>query len=49
MFSLTLVYENETTWFVGAFQTMDLLEKWLNEEKTRPYWKSNTQTQVQEI
>jgi hypothetical protein len=48
MFEVTLVYADETTWFVGGFPTMDLANDWINEEKTRPYWVSTTQIQIEE-
>jgi hypothetical protein len=42
MFELILNYADGSSWFAGAFQDMDSLNKWLNEEKTRSYWKQDT-------
>ena len=46
MFHLTLIYEDQTTWFAGGFKTMDDAKAWADEEKTRSYWKSSTKIQI---
>lgn len=49
MFTLTLNYDDNTTFFVGGFNTMDELNAWLNTEKTRPYYKETTTSTIVEI
>lgn len=46
MYLLTLNYSDSTTWFAGGFDSMDDLNRWLNEEMTRPYWKQDTTTTI---
>lgn len=47
--SITLVYEDKSTWFVGEFPNQEAADKWIAEEKTRPYWKESTQIQSETI
>jgi len=43
---LTLVYKDNSRWFAGEFSTMEALNAWLDEEKTRPYWDPETQAEI---
>jgi len=36
----------QMTWFAGSFSSQEALDAWLNDEKTIPYWNSQTQTQI---
>ena len=45
-FEVTLVYADATTWFAGAFPSLEAANKWVEEEKTRPYWQSTTTVQI---
>jgi hypothetical protein len=42
---VVLTYEDGSTWFV-AFNCMKDAEYWINEEKTRPYWKETTKITI---
>lgn len=42
MVSVTLIYADGSTWFAGQFESLDAASTWIDEEKTRPYWKSDT-------
>jgi hypothetical protein len=46
MYLLTLVYKDKSTFFVGEFSTMDLLNAWLDKEKSKSYWDDSTQSNV---
>jgi hypothetical protein len=41
--SVTLVYENGTTWFAGTFNCQADADAWIATEQTRPYWAESTQ------
>lgn len=45
--SVTLVYEDTSTWFAGEFASQESADAWINEEKTRPYWKESTQIRTE--
>lgn len=47
--SVTLVYEDTSTWFVGEFASQEAADVWINAEKTRPYWNEATQVQTETI
>lgn len=49
MYQVTLVYEDGSTWFAGCFNSLDDANAWVAEEKTRPYWKSSTQVQIEPV
>lgn len=46
LYKVTLIYANGTTWYVGDFTSQQDADKWINEEKTRPYWDETTQVQI---
>ena len=46
MIEVTLIYADGTQWFAGGFPDMDSANKWINEEKYRPYSKSDTEYQI---
>lgn len=46
MILVTLIYENGERWFVGGFGTHDEAWRWIDEEKTRPYWVDSTQIEI---
>ena len=46
MVVVTLIYVDGTRWLAGGFPTMEAAQAWINEEKTRPYWKQDTQVEV---
>lgn len=41
--SITLVYEDGSTWFAGTFASQQAADAWVETEKTRPYWVETTQ------
>jgi hypothetical protein len=43
---VTLVYADESTWFAGSFPSLEAANKWIDEEKSRPYWVETTTVQV---
>lgn len=43
---VTLVYEDESTWFAGDFSSQESADSWINSEKTRPYWKNTTTVRI---
>lgn len=45
-FEVTLIYKDATTWFAGSFPSNEAAEKWIAEERTRPYWDAATQAQI---
>ena len=45
-FEVTLVYSDGATWFAGGFNSLDLANAWIETEKSRPYWKIDTQVQL---
>lgn len=45
--SVTLVYEDASTWFAGEFASQETADTWVNAEKTRSYWKESTQIQTE--
>ena len=47
-YEITLTYENGSTWFAGGFSTIEQANKWIDEEKTRPYWKQTTTINIVE-
>lgn len=47
--SVTLVYEDASTWFAGEFSSQESADAWINTEKTRSYWKESTQVQSETI
>ncbi len=47
MVSVTLIYEDGSTWFAGEFSSQEKAQTWIDEERTRPYWNSSTQVQIQ--
>lgn len=49
MFKLTIKNADASVYWTQKFKDMTILDLWLNEEKTRPYWKQDFTTEVLEI
>lgn len=45
-FEVTLVYSDNSSWFAGGFNSHEAAVAWVDAEKTRPYWKSDTQVNI---
>lgn len=45
MYTLTIIYEDDTTFLVGTFNSQIELDNWLNVEKQKNYWKAINKTQ----
>ncbi len=46
MFVLTLIYADLTKFLIGGFGTIEAAKRWMEEEKTRPYWDMQTQFEL---
>jgi hypothetical protein len=46
VFLVTLVYSDGTSWFAGGFNSQEAADAWIATERTRPYWKQDTEVQV---
>ncbi len=46
---IKLVYEDSSEWFAGEFDSLEEANRWINEEKTRPYWDNSTVVNINEI
>lgn len=44
--TIILIYLDTTTFCVGGFPDMSSAQKWIDIEKSRPYWISSTQVQI---
>lgn len=49
MFKLTIKHEDGSVYWTEHFSSMDDLNKWLDEEKTRHYWDKDFTTQVEDL
>lgn len=49
MFKLTIRKQDGSTYWVEHFNTEAELHRWLDEEKTRPYWDRQYTTEIEDI
>ncbi len=49
MFKLTIKKADGTIYWTQKFKSMDALNKWLDEEKTRAYWSSTYTTEIADL
>ena len=49
MFKLEILRSDKSHYWTEFFQSLEALDNWLKEEKTRPYWKEDFETSVTDI
>lgn len=49
MFKLTIKKQDGSTYWVEHFNTQENLDRWLNEERSRLYWKQEYTTEIQDL
>ena len=47
--SLTLKYQDGTLFIVGGFDSNESLQKWVDNEKEKPYWDPLTEIIIEEV
>jgi hypothetical protein len=45
-FEVTLIYADGSTWFAGAFPSMDAVNAWVSTAQAAPNWVSTTTIQT---
>ena len=45
-FEVTLIYPDSTTWFAGAFESLDYANAWVTKAQLDPNWDPETQVQI---
>ena len=43
---ITLQYKDGSTWFAGAFESLEKAQEWILKEKLKIYWDAETQVQI---
>jgi hypothetical protein len=48
-FRIKIKYPNGSLYWVDHFNSIEILEKWLEEERTRPYWDETWIVEIYEL